>query len=146
MLRVKKYLTFSFKKSLCFHSKIFLYLHKVHRRYDYVQLDELTLKLGVFPSPVGVFLCPLEECHGFSPLLSLQEGQGDVEAAGGLVGANIWSLTQFYSVDYLVNQQSVWKFAFSTSALSRLVSAVLNIVLRSPWLRRHVSDNILDSL
>ena len=75
-------------------------------------------------------------------------GEFDVEDVAGLPGGNlnlpitailtyqVWSLTQFYSVDFLQSRIIV-KSAFSTNAQSRFASVVVDGVLGPPRLARH---------
>ena len=49
----------------------------------------------------------------------------------------VWSLTQFYSVNFSKSRIDVKKCAFSTNAQSRFASVVVNGVLGPPRLARH---------
>ena len=55
------------------------------------------------------------------------------------VPAKVWSLTQFYSVDFSQSRISV-KSAFSTKAKSRFASVVVDSVLGPPRLAWHTSE------
>ena len=52
------------------------------------------------------------------------------------VADQVWSLTQFYSVDFSQSRIGV-KSAFSTNAKSRFASVVIDCVLGPPHLARH---------
>ena len=51
-------------------------------------------------------------------------------------GKQVWSLTQFYSVDFSQSRIGV-KSAFSTNAQSRFVSNVVDDILGPPFIARH---------
>ena len=54
----------------------------------------------------------------------------------GVADYQVWSLTQFYSVDFSKSRIDV-KSAFSTNAQSRIASVVVDSVLGPPRLARH---------
>ena len=77
-------------------------------------------------------LVDVNECRLHDAISSKAEG---VESRATQVLAQVWSLTQFYSVDFSQSRISV-KSAFSTSAQSRFASAVFDSVpgpLRLAW-------------
>ena len=62
------------------------------------------------------------------------------DAVVSAVSDQVWSLTQFYSVDFLQSRITEEKFVFSTNTQSRFASVVLDAILEPPFIAEHTQQ------
>ena len=114
----------------------FLGMKSSESNFDY---EVLCRELGVDPNNTSVSgrsFSDLEQTLEFARSHGIGGHWTSAKLQDWLISRQVWSLTQFYSVDFSQSRIGV-KSAFSTNTLSRFVSVVADGVLGPPRLARH---------